>query len=356
MKYNIFVLAGGKSIEHEISLKSASAIINAIDKDKYNVYPVFINHQGVWNVLDLCEEKIEKPEDLAIESKDTVAISMANFLSRVNSVDNPIVFPALHGQNGEDGTIQGFLEMVNIPYVGCGVLSSAIAMDKVVARDLFSHHGLPQTKYTWGTEYEWLEDRDRFIEKIENKITYPMYVKPANAGSSVGISKVDSSHDLPEAIELALNYDNKIIIEREVIGREMNVAVIGNEEPLASVVGEFIQERAFLDYEAKYIEGKIVQVVPAKLDEETTENVRDLAIDVYHALNCTGLSRIDIFVDEDNHIYINEANTLPGFTDLSMTPVLWEATDGTTYTALVERLIQYGLDRFKKRQSIVNKR
>ena len=356
MKYNIFVLSGGKSIEHEISLKSASAIINAIDRDKYDIYPVFINHNGVWNVLDKCDEKIEKPEDLAIESNDTVASSMANFLEKVNSVKNPIVFPALHGQNGEDGTIQGFLEMLNIPYIGCGVLSSSIAMDKVVARDLFSHHGLPQTKYTWCTKSEWLDNPKEIIDRIENKITYPMYVKPANAGSSVGISKVDTSEDLPAAIDTASNYDTKIIIEKEVIGREMNVAVIGNEKPLASVVGEFIQERPFLDYSAKYIEGKIVQVVPAKLDEETTEKVRDLSIDVYNVLNCTGLARVDIFVDDDNHIYINEANTMPGFTDLSMTPVLWAETDGTTYTELVERLIQFGLDRYNKRQEIVNKR
>ena len=356
MKYNIFVLYGGKSVEHDVSLKSASAIINSIDRSKYNVYPVYISNEGVWVTGNICDYKIESPEDLRKEATLDLAESIARFLDKINSLDNVLIFPALHGQNGEDGTIQGFLEILDLPYVGCGVMSSSIAMDKVVSRDLFKKHGLPQANYLSFLKHEWMEDNLKVIEAIEDKIGFPLYVKPANSGSSVGINRVENSKDLISAIEEALQYDLKIIVEEELVAREMQVSVIGNENPLVSLPGEFIMERPFFDYDAKYIDGSIKPVVPANLTPETTERVRQLAVDTYKVLNCTGLTRVDIFVDEDNNIFVNEANTLPGFTPVSMTPVLWKATDGTEYGGLIEKLIQYGIDLYKNKKTIKNER
>ncbi len=356
MKNNIFVLCGGKSVEHEISLKSATAIINSIDRDKYNVYPVFIDHEGVFIPRGLWEAKIEDPSELVAESNKTVAESLADFLMEFNKLDRQIIFPALHGPNGEDGTPQGFLELLNVPYVGCGVLSSAVAMDKAIARDLFKVQGLPQTDYTYFLKYQWQEDREAIKKDILDKVGYPVYVKPSNSGSSVGISRVEDESSIEAAIDLALNYDEKVIVEKEVVAREMQVSVIGNDHPKVSVAAEFITEDSFFDYDSKYLNGTAKPVVPARLTEDTAARVRKLAVDSYKTLNCSGVTRVDIFVDDENNIFVNEANTMPGFTAVSMTPVLWEVTAGTSYTELVEELIQYAIDNFNKKQELVNKK
>lgn len=357
MKTNVYVLCGGKSVEHEISLKSASAILNALDKKKYNVYPVFITKEGVWCNLGLLDKEINNPEELQLESSSTIAYSIGKFLTEdFKEGEKNIIFPALHGTNGEDGTIQGFLELMDVPYVGNGVLSSSVAMDKVIMKDLFSKHNIPQTKYTSIKINPWKEDEEKVYLEIEEKLNYPFYVKPANSGSSVGINRAENREELKEAFKEAFLYDIKIIVEEEVIGREMQISVIGNDSPKASIPGEFILERPFFDYNAKYIDGKLIPVVPARLTPEITEKVRETAIKAFKVLNCSGLARVDIFVTDDNEILLNEINTMPGFTAVSFTPVLWKATDGTTYPELVEKLIDLAFERYEQKKSILKTR
>jgi D-alanine-D-alanine ligase len=357
MKINIYVLCGGKSVEHDISLRSASAIINAIDRVKYNVYPIYITNEGVWCNLGLWENKIENPDELISASSSTVALSMGEFLTNILKEDEDnLVFPALHGPNGEDGTIQGFLELLSIPYVGNGVLSSSVAMDKVVAKDLLTKYNIPQVKYASVTLHNWKTDEEKSYEEVEKEIGYPCYIKPSNGGSSVGITVARNREELINSFKEAFLYDSKIIIEEEIIAREMQISVVGNHNPKASVPGEFIMERSFFDYNAKYIDGKLIPVVPARLEPEITDLVCRTAEKTFKVLNCSGLARVDIFVTDNNEIFVNEINTMPGFTAVSMTPVLWKATDGTTYGELVERLIQLGLERYNERKAIVNKR
>ncbi|NLK44532.1 MAG: D-alanine--D-alanine ligase [Tissierellia bacterium] len=357
MKANIFVLCGGKSVEHEVSLTSASAIINAIDKEKYNVYPVFITKDGVWCNHGLLEKEIESPDDLKITSDYTVSESLVDFLTNYLKKDERnIVFPALHGPNGEDGTVQGLLEILDIPYIGNEVLSSAVGMDKVMMKDIFTRYDIPQAKYTYLWLHNWQDDRNGSIEEIENSIGYPCFVKPSKGGSSVGINRAENREELIEALDIAFKYDVKTVIEEEIIGREMQISVVGNNYPQASVAGEFIMERRFFDYNAKYVDGKLIPVIPARLTEELSNEMRETAVRVFKLLNCYGLVRVDYFVTDDNKYYVNEVNTMPGFTKLSMTPALWEKTDGTTYDELIEILIQLALERYEEKKAIVNSR
>lgn len=354
---NIFVLCGGKSVEHEVSLKSASAIINAINKEKYNVYPIYITKDGIWCNLGLMEGKVNNPEELKRTSSSTVAFSIGEFLTNnLNDKEKNIVFPALHGSNGEDGTIQGLLELLDLPYVGNEVLSSSVAMDKVVTKDLFSKYNIPQGKYVSVKLNTWKENEGKTYGTIEKEISYPCYVKPANSGSSVGISRVENLEQLVDAFKEAFRYDDKIIVEKEIVAREMQISVVGNENPKASVPGEFIMERPFFDYNAKYIDGKLIPVIPARLKPQVSDQVREIAVKAFKVLNCHGLARVDIFVTDTNEIFVNEVNTLPGFTAVSMTPVLWGATDGTTYEGLIEILIQLALERYNQKKAIVNTR
>lgn len=354
MKTNIYVLCGGKSVEHDISLRSASAIINAIDREKYNVYPIYITNDGSWCNLGLLEEKINNPDELRRTSSSSVALSIGEFLTKVlNENEKNLVFPALHGPNGEDGTIQGFLELLDIPYVGNEVLSSSLAMDKAMTKDLFSKYNIPQVKYIAIRLHTWKEDEEKTYSIVEKEVGYPCYVKPSNGGSSVGISRAENREELKSSFKEAFLYDNKIIIEEEAVAREMQISVVGNNEPKASVPGEFIMERAFFDYNAKYIDGKLIPVIPARLEPEVADRVRETAVKAFKILNCYGLARVDIFVTDENEIFVNEVNTMPGFTAVSMTPVLWGATDGTTYAELIERLIQLALERYDEKKAIV---
>lgn len=236
MKTNVYVLYGGKSAEHEVSLKSASAILNALDKDKYNVYPVYISKEGVWSCLGLLKEQIESVEQLQVETKDSVSSSVGKFLTQVlDEKQRNVVFPAIHGTFGEDGTLQGLLEILNIPYVGNEVLSSAVGMDKVIMKDICAKHNLPITKYSSTKLHLWKEDQEKVLDEIEEKLAYAYFVKPANLGSSVAINRVENREELRKAIDEAFIYDTKVIIEEEVVGREMQVSVIGNDNPKASL-------------------------------------------------------------------------------------------------------------------------
>ncbi len=357
MKKNIYVLCGGKSVEHEVSLKSASAIINAIDRKKYNVYPIYITHEGVWCNLGLWSKNIEDPNELNKPCDSTVGVSMGEFLTKeLDENKENIVFPALHGLNGEDGTIQGFLELLNIPYVGNEVLSSSLAMDKVFTKDLLCKYNIPQVKYVSFNHYDWENHKEECCKKTEKNLSYPCYVKPSNGGSSVGINVANTKEELEKSIEEAFLYDGKVVIEEDALAREMQISVIGNHEPKASLPGEFIMERPFFDYNAKYIDGKLIPVIPAKLDPEITDLVRELAVKTFKILNCNGLARVDIFVTDENKVFVNEINTMPGFTPVSMTPVLWQATDGTSYGELVEILIALALERYEEKKAIINRR
>lgn len=353
---NIYVLCGGKSVEHEISLRSATAVLNSLNKDKYRVHLVFISHEGQWIYRGLVNEDVLDPTSLAQESKIGVRESIADFLTNHFISEDSIVFPVLHGPNGEDGKIQGFLETLDVAYVGNPVLSSALAMDKIFARDIFAKHKIPQTDYKAFNSHEYANFKEDILDSIIKDLGSKLYVKPSNLGSSVGISRASSRESLEEAIDLALVYDSRIIVERELIAREMQVSVIGNEEAKVSLPGEFITEDPFFDYESKYFNSKLIQLVPADLDETSCKRVRELALKTYKALDCKGLARVDIFIDQDNELYVNEVNTMPGFTSISMTPVLWEATDGTTYPDLVEILINLGLEAYENKKRLSNRR
>ncbi len=356
VKKNIYVLYGGKSVEHEVSFKTASYVMNAMDKDKYNIYPVYITMEGVWCPLDKIEGEIKAVEELKAYSTSSIAASMGEFLTRtLKPQGENVVFPALHGANGEDGTIQGLLELLDIPYVGNGVLGSAVGLDKVVCKDLFTKAGIPQVKYRamWLTDYS--SNGEGEIQKLEADIGYPCYVKPASLGSSVGISRCSNREELEQAIKEAFRYDRKLVIEAEAIGREMQIAVVGNDYPKASVVGEFIQERSFMDYNAKYLDGKLVAVIPAKITDEMSSRMRSTAEEAARVLNCVGLVRVDFFVTEDKY-FVNEVNTMPGFTKLSMFPALWEKTDGTTNTQLMDIFIELAIERHKQKKALLDRR
>ncbi|MDP3385720.1 MAG: D-alanine--D-alanine ligase family protein [Eubacteriales bacterium] len=352
MAINVYVLCGGKSVEHEVSLISAMGIINSLDRKKYIVTPIYIDKNGNWLSLGVVESEIKSKEDLIASESDNHLSALNELLDIIKTKEKTVVFPALHGTYGEDGTVQGLLEMLNIPYVGNGVMSSAIAMDKAIAKDLFAYNGIPQCDYVVFNKRDWVEKQNEIIKRIEEYLGYPCFVKPARLGSSVGINRAADLKELVIAIGEALWFDDKIVVEEEVIGREMQISVIGNDYPKSSVVGEFIQERQFMDYQAKYLDGKLIQVIEANLTESTSEKMRETALRAYEILNCNGLARIDFFVCEGEEFLVNEVNTMPGFTKLSMTPALWTKTDGTTYSQLVDKLIDYAFERYEKKNAL----
>lgn len=358
-KLIIGVLFGGRSAEHEVSLVSAASIINALDKSKYEVVPIGITPNGKWlsssdalnllksgRQLDHIPEKILLPDP---SHKSLIAISDGT----ASAAALDIIFPVLHGTFGEDGTIQGLLELADIPYVGAGVLGSAAAMDKVVAKQLFRQSGIPVTPDTW---FLWKEFNARgkdIISNIERRLGYPCFVKPPNLGSSVGIRKAHSRKELIEAIELAAQYDRKILVEKSVEhAREIEVSVIGNDEPIASLPGEIIPSNEFYDYDAKYVDGKSTAIIPAKLPKSVVKKIQEYAIHGFAALDCAGMARVDFLVrKKTNKIFLTEINTIPGFTSISMYPKLWEAS-GIPYPELLDRLITLALERHNERASI----
>ncbi|WP_026477781.1 D-alanine--D-alanine ligase [Alkaliphilus transvaalensis] len=360
MKRNIHVIYGGKSVEHEVSFKTATFIINSLDREKYRIFPVYITKEGKWlqlkEILKEVEDIKEYHEKESVDLRSSVAHTMADFLLMLKGDESNVVFPALHGTNGEDGTLQGLLELIEIPYVGNGVLASAIGIDKVVMKDLFSKANITQVKYRSYTKYEWDHNQEKAKVEIEEELGYPCYVKPAKLGSSIGINRCGNPTELLAAVKEAFLYDHKLVIEEEVVGREMQIAVIGNDNPKASVVGEFIQERNFMDFNAKYIDGKLVAVIPARLSGDISEKMRRTAEDVARLLNCSGLVRVDYFVTEDNRYFVNEVNTMPGFTKLSMFPALWEKTDGTTPTQLMDKFIEFAIEAHHQKQVLLDGR
>jgi D-alanine-D-alanine ligase len=388
-KLRVGILFGGRSGEHEVSLLSAASVLNAIDKEKYEVVPIGITKDGRWLTAEHAENLLTgklvlEPRNLRAGDPETTtsaavlargeavvvppepvhrhgglvpfqtdAALMRRASDRAINVD--VIFPVLHGTFGEDGTIQGLLELADIPYVGAGVLGSAAGMDKDIMKSLFIAAGIPIVKHVTILRGAWEKDPKKVQKQVESKLTYPVFVKPANLGSSVGISKAHNRKELGPAIEEAAKFDRKIVIEQGVGGkkekaREIECSVLGNDEPVASVPGEIVPGKEFYDYTAKYVDEGSQLIIPAKLTKAETKRVQELAVRAFQAVDCSGLARIDFLMDpKTGKIFLNEINTMPGFTAISMYPKLWGAS-GLAYADLIDRLIQLGIERHEDKK------
>ncbi|MEK5233631.1 D-alanine--D-alanine ligase [Lysinibacillus sp. FSL K6-0232] len=354
MKKRIGLLYGGKSAEHEVSLLTARAVTGALNFEEYEVYPIFITLEGEWRRGERLEGPVSTIEELQFGDPTTILENnITDFLidKHGNTVQFDVIFPLLHGTNGEDGTVQGLLEVLNLPYVGNGVLASSAGMDKVVMKQLFEIAGLPQVPYTYFIRSEWKSNQQAMIERCEKALSWPMFVKPANLGSSVGISKATNRDELVKAIELALQYDRKIVIEQGIVAREIELAVLGNDDPEVSVPGEIKSVTEFYDYDSKYKDGSTALIIPAELSAATISSLKELAQRAFKAIDGSGLVRADFFVTDDDRIYINEVNTMPGFTPVSMYPLLWQHTN-VSYSALIDRLITLAIERYEEKQQL----
>lgn len=369
-KIRVGVIFGGRSGEHEISLASARSVMEAMDKEKYEIVPIGITKEGHWlasgdpmRALEVSDATASRPATLLsgptqrglmrIEEKETAIEA-----KRLAELD--VIFPILHGPYGEDGTVQGMLELSGLPYVGAGVTASALGMDKAAFKDVMQAHGLPIVKHVMLKRKSWEADPEGTIQIIEEQLSYPVFTKPANLGSSVGVSKCHERTGLEAGLSDAARYDRKILVEEAVpAARELEVSVLGNDEPIASVPGEIIPSREFYDYEAKYLDSgneASELLIPAPLTKEVTEKVQNLAVRAYKAIDCAGMARVDFLLSGETTeaLYLNELNTIPGFTDISMYPKLWEAS-GMPYPELIDRLIELALERYRdKNRSAVS--
>jgi D-alanine-D-alanine ligase len=397
-KLRVGILFGGRSGEHEVSLLSAASVLKAIDRTRFEVVPIGITKQGRWLISGDAERLLsgDFPDTGTLRAGDPQHTAPAALLAKGQGVIVPpmpaaeggrggalvpferdasslspahdvlqldVVFPVLHGTFGEDGTMQGLFELAGLAYVGSGVLGSATGMDKEVMKRLFLAAGLPITKHVTFLRHEWLQAPKKVITKLEAALKYPFFVKPANLGSSVGISKAHDRKELGPAIDLAAGFDRKIVVEQAVGGRgnrakmgkarELEVAVLGNDEPKASVVGEIVPGKEFYDYEAKYLSEGSVAIIPAKLTKKQSQQVQAMAINAFRACDCAGLARVDFLLEagDSGRLYLNEINTMPGFTSISMYPKLWEAS-GMKYRDLISRLIELALERKTEQEQI----
>jgi D-alanine-D-alanine ligase len=397
-KLRVGIVFGGRSGEHEVSLLSAASVLKAIDRTRYEVVPIGITKQGRWVVSGDAERLLagDFPDTGTLRAGDPQHTAPAALLAKGEGVIVPpmpaagggrggslvpfereassispahdvlqldVVFPVLHGTFGEDGTMQGLFELAGLAYVGSGVLGSATGMDKEVMKRLFLAAGLPITKHVTFLRREWEKNPKKIIARLETELKYPLFVKPANLGSSVGINKAHDRKELGPAIEVAAGFDRKIVVEQAVGGRgnrakmgkarELEVAVLGNDEPIASVVGEIVPGKEFYDYEAKYLSEGSQAIIPAKLTKQQSKQVQAMALDAFRACDCAGLARVDFLLDagDSGRLYLNEINTMPGFTSISMYPKLWEAS-GVKYRDLISRLIELALERKMEQEQI----
>lgn len=350
-KKTVAVIFGGRSSEHEVSRTSAMLMLRALDEEKYRVLPVGITKKGEWRIYQGAVEhigtgeweKYSTPVCLSPDSSRKALLKIVN--DRVKEIPIDVVIPVLHGAWGEDGTIQGLFELAQIPYVGCGVLASAVSMDKVYTKMIAKAARIPQAKYLWFPKYELPKKKEKFMDAVEKKLGYPCFVKPSNAGSSVGISKAKNREQLSAAMDLAAGYDKKIIVEEAICGREFECAVLGNEEPLISGVGEILAAAEFYDYDAKYNNSDSRTIIPAALEPKQVAEMRRIAGKIYREVDGSGLARVDFFVEEKTgKVIFNELNTMPGFTPISMYPMLWEAA-GISNQELMNRLIELAFAR-----------
>ena len=356
-KIRVAILYGGRSAEHEVSVVSARSVMAAIDWSKYEVVPIAITKTGRWMLPARTPEELTAPKgSLPGTGEEGTEISLVPEaggaeLKQVGgdprSVD--VVFPVLHGPYGEDGTVQGMLELAGVAYVGAGVLASALGMDKELQKQLFRSRGLPVVPSIHVHVEDWLRGAESVLELAEAEIGFPCFTKPSSLGSSIGVSKCRTPEELRTGLELALSHDRKALVERAIPGRELECAVLGNDDPEASVVGEIVPAHEFYDFDAKYItEGSELRI-PAPVPEQISEEIRRLAIEAFRAIDCAGMARVDFFYDEaTGAVWVNEINTIPGFTPISMYPKLWDAS-GIPYAKLIDRLIELALDEHRRR-------
>jgi D-alanine-D-alanine ligase len=358
-RLKIAILFGGRSSEHEVSLASAQSVLSVLDPAKYEVFQVGITHEGAWLTGENARDLLEKGETKGLtpctllpdpSKPGLYALRFTDHgtvLEKLTDID--VIFPVLHGTYGEDGTLQGLLEMADLAYVGAGVTGSSVGMDKGVFKDVMRTNGIPTVESVIVLRSEIEKDMESVIRKAEAVATYPLFVKPANLGSSVGITKCRSRADLAEGLLEAASYDRRVLVERGVAAREIEASVLGNDDPQASLPGEVLPSREFYSYESKYVDGTSCLLIPAPLPTETAEKIRQMAVTAYKAIDCAGMARVDFFIDKvTEEIFLNEVNTIPGFTSISMYPKLWEAT-GLPYAKLVDRLIELALERKAER-------
>jgi len=365
-RIKIGVIFGGRSGEHEVSIVSAQSVMKFLDKKKYDVIPIAITKQGAWlagpqavNLLKAGIKKMAKKSILAPDPTERGIINIeekktTKFLSKFQpQIKMDVIFPVLHGTYGEDGTIQGLMELANIPYIGANVLGSAVGMDKIIQKDLFKNANLPIVKYIWFLTKEWKKNSLIILRRIEKELKYPVFIKPVNLGSSVGISKANNKNQLKKAINLASQFDRKVIVEEGVRNvREIEVSVLGNDYPKASIAGEIIPSNDFYDYDAKYIDGKSLAHIPAKISKSIMQKIQTTAINAFKILDLCGMARVDFFLTKKtNKVYLNEVNTIPGFTSISMYPKLWEES-GLTYPKLLDELIHLAIERHKEKNQL----
>ncbi|MFN2173339.1 MAG: D-alanine--D-alanine ligase family protein [Candidatus Promineifilaceae bacterium] len=365
-KIRVGVLFGGRSGEHEVSLMSARSVISAMDPERYKIVEVGITKDGQWITGPAMAQLqagdsnaypaafLPDPQSSALMQVESKNKQVAE-LSEVSELD--VIMPILHGTYGEDGTVQGLLELASLPYVGAGVVGSAVAMDKAIFKYVMEANGIPVVDWKLVTEEMWRSHSQGVLDAIEAKLEYPVFTKPANLGSSVGISKCHNRTELESGIEEALQYDRRLVVEQGIAARELEVAVLGNDDPIASIVGEIRPRREFYDYVAKYIapagsEDESELLIPAEIDEEMSNAVREMAVRAYEAIDCAGMGRVDLMLDRDSGLlFMNEINTIPGFTKISMYPKLWEAT-GLSYSALLDRLIELAIERHEQKSKL----
>jgi D-alanine-D-alanine ligase len=357
-KVRVAVIFGGQSGEHDVSLRSAQTVMGALDPDRYEVVPIGITREGRWLSGGDPFAALTATSPLfalgqGSTSEDAEERQGESALPAVLAGGVDVVFPVLHGPMGEDGTVQGFLELTGVPYVGAGVLGSALSMDKAMTKTVLAQEGLPQAPWRLITRKEWERDPESCTEWVGEILGFPCFVKPANMGSSVGVVKAHDPSEFPAAMTQASNYDRRILVEGAIDGRELEISVLGNDEPIASVVGEVVPGNEFYDYNAKYVDDTSELIVPAPIDGSTMAEIQELAIAAFRALDLAGMARVDFFMERNtDRIYLNEVNTIPGFTAISMYPRLWQGS-GMSLPELVDRLIGLALERSLERRRTV---
>jgi D-alanine-D-alanine ligase len=356
-KIRVGLLFGGRSGEHQVSLISAQGVMAAIDREKYELVPIGITQEGRWltssDLLQVLQAGTTGDAETAALLADPGQRGLVRFedtrpgLVRLQLTEIDVILPILHGPYGEDGTVQGLLELAGVPYAGAGVAASAVGMDKILFKDICRAHQIPIVADLRYKRKRWEQEPEAVVQEVERGLGYPCFVKPANLGSSVGITKAHNRKELHAALAEAARYDRKLLVEEAIDAREIEVSVLGNDDPLVSVPGEIVPSNEFYDYAAKYLDGESDLLIPAPLTAEETAQVQSLAREAYLAIDCAGMARVDFLLSrETGRLYLNEVNTIPGFTPISMYPKLWEAS-GISYSELIDRLIQLGLERFE---------
>ncbi|MET3290113.1 D-alanine--D-alanine ligase [Brevibacillus fluminis] len=358
-KIRLGIIYGGKSSEHEVSLRTAHSIMKAVDPNKYELTPVYVTLDGGWVQGSPIAERIESVERLRLQPGEAAADAAETGVQKVETKQSSllnlggkvdVIFPVIHGPNGEDGTIQGLLELAGLPYVGTGVMASAVGMDKWMMKNVFAQAGLKQVAFIGVLRSRLEREEEQVVVQIEQELGYPCFVKPANMGSSVGISKAKNREELHEALALAAKFDRRLVVEAFAKGREVEIGVLGNDELITSVVGEVIPAKEFYDYEAKYKGAGTELQIPAQIPDSVSERIAETAKQAFVAIDGSGLSRVDFFWDEESdELYINEINTMPGFTPFSMYPMLFQAA-GIEYSELIDRLVTLALERHREKE------